>query len=773
MTLTDGGLQYLLASARLNAGVKSGRYLFELKIIESLNPEEKQGGKARAPAPRQLVRIGLSTKDSSVFLSDGPDNVCFDSDGFFIHEKKKSKASQKFGRGHVVGLLINCDTSSPNANTVSLFRDGVRVSEPQAIPDNLKGKVLFPTITYRNVTVQINSGPEPLAQLPFTCRMLSGASKADVEMTPASKQQKNQVVFPVGLPDTGLFDWADGFLAKNPSFTELSDRKILDWAAKSGLWRQKGYTWRASNDKPEMGFGIPNMDDTSVSRLLMDIAPTLRRNYVIMEMKDNLVASQRAQTLKHFGNFDKVATVVMGEPNAEYKALVQDLLLTEKKKKAEADRKKKAVEAERKRLAAERQKKAEAAKRARLNSQKKDAGKEGEDADEAKEEDAKAEEDAVDDPMEESMAPPELTDEEKKMTCRKLEASDLLASELATHFADFSLPSSEEGFSSVKFDWQNGAECKKILQEYVHEKKMTQRVETLKPGDWFQEEYKKWQKGYQDLKRRQMEWKDPTKKKQLLAKKKEEAEKKAKESLGEDASKEDIEAAAKLPEVNAEDIEVKDAQDIMDIGSGEPLFFNFAYEDWTLLSTRYELHLLAHAFRKDMDDPDRVGFVETHLAFYYNKYFKKTLTVKNFGVAENSGLVELIKEAVEINAKNMLEAKLAEDATLETFVKMTEEHRRERQRRMDAGDETAQLKFSRPGPPQAKQQQAGKGPQAPNHPPRRPAAQSAGYNNPPRYGSSSYGAQKRPYSSAPGQYQQQAKAPRTYGGNYGGGGYRR
>lgn len=421
------------------------------------------------------------------------------------------------------------------------------------------------------------------------------------------------------------------------------------------------------------------------------------------------------------------------------------------------------MEAERKRLAAERQKKAEAAKRARLMAQKKDTDQAEEQAEEAKDEEMKEESVA-----EEEVPAPELTEEEKKLTCRKLEAEDLLAAELAKHFADFSIPDTNEGFSAVNFEWQKEKECKTLLQEYVHEKKMTQRVETLKPGEWFQEEWKKWQKSYQDFKRRQMEWKDPSKKKQLLTKKKEEAEKKAKESLGEDASKEDIEAACKIPDVNAEDVEVKDVQDIMDIGSGEPLFFNFAYEDWTLLSTRFELHLLAHAFRRDMDDPDRPGFVETHLAFYYNKYYKKQLNVKNYGVAENSGLVELIKETVEINSKNMLEAKLADDASADTFVKVTEEHRRERQRRMDAGDETAQLKFSRPGPPQNKQQPAGRGPQAPSHPPRRPAVQSSGYNNPPRQGTS-YGAQKRTYS-APGQYPA-AKAPRSYG-NYGGG-YRR
>merc|ERR1719469_155786 len=194
--------------------------------------------------------------------------------------------------------------------------------------------------------------------------MLQDASVSDISLQKAAKNEKSHVVFPVGMPDTGVFDWVDGFLAKNPSYTELSDRKILEWASKSGLWRQKGYTWRASNDKPEMGFGIPFMDDTSVSRLLTAIAPTQQRNYVLMELQGNLVAADRAVGLKRFSKFETRAEVLVGEPNAEYKALVQDLLLAEKKKKAEAEKKKKAMESERKRLAEERRKKAEAAKKA-------------------------------------------------------------------------------------------------------------------------------------------------------------------------------------------------------------------------------------------------------------------------------------------------------------------------------------------------------------------------------------------------------------------------
>ena len=59
-----------------------------------------------------------------------------------------------------------------------------------------------------------------------------------------------------------------------------------------------------------------------------------------------------------------------------------------------------------------------------------------------------------------------------------------------------------------------------------------------------------------------------------------------------------------------------------------------------------------------------------------------------------SALQDLIRETFTIAEKTtFLEAAQPEDTPMSQFVKMTEDHRRERQRRLDAGDETAELSF--------------------------------------------------------------------------------
>merc|ERR1719469_1275856 len=82
----------------------------------------------------------------------------------------------------------------------------------------------------------------------------------------------------------------------------------------------------------------------SAQRTLNSIAPVVPRNYVVMEVKQNLVQADRQENLKRFSapHFKKIAHVVMGEPSAEYKKIVHKKLLEEKQP---AEVQKKALEA--------------------------------------------------------------------------------------------------------------------------------------------------------------------------------------------------------------------------------------------------------------------------------------------------------------------------------------------------------------------------------------------------------------------------------------------
>ncbi|CAK0813619.1 unnamed protein product, partial [Prorocentrum cordatum] len=118
---------------------------------------------------------------------------------------------------------------------------------------------------------------------------------------------------------------------------ELSDRKVLEWASNSGLHRRGN---NASNDKPGMQFGVPMMDDMSVQNTLAAVTPALRRDFMVLELRDNLLAAERKKLLARFpaSDFKRVAVVVMGEPSKEYKEKVQAQLLSEKVAAAEKEK---------------------------------------------------------------------------------------------------------------------------------------------------------------------------------------------------------------------------------------------------------------------------------------------------------------------------------------------------------------------------------------------------------------------------------------------------
>jgi len=172
------------------------------------------------------------------------------------------------------------------------------------------------------------------------CRMLQNAAEADVVVEKTKTTNQCEVVLPIGLPDEGTFDWLDDFLQENPDYVEVSDRAILEWARKSGLARPRGFSQRACNDRPGMDFGIREMDDLSVRRLIRSVAPVLRRKYVIMEVRNNLLVTQRKKVLEHFhSDFKKIAVVAMGEPSQAHVKKVQQGLLEQRREKARSDAK--------------------------------------------------------------------------------------------------------------------------------------------------------------------------------------------------------------------------------------------------------------------------------------------------------------------------------------------------------------------------------------------------------------------------------------------------
>jgi len=739
MSLSDGGVRNLLAGARASVGLKSGRYMFEAKIMENMQRAEG--------AVKSVFKVGFSTAGSSLLMGDCETSVSFDSDGGFHHNKKRTAVGGRFGQGNVMAVLLNLEKGSPNANTVSLFKDGKRVCQPQALPESLVGKTLYPTLTYRNITAHVNFGPEPLAPLPFACTMVQEAAATNAAVTsyPAPKDGKYEVLFPVALPDEGGFDFVDMFKAKNPDYTELSDRMILEWSDKSGVARNKAV--KSSNDKPEM-------EDLSVRRMLQTIASLQPRNFIVMEVRGNLTKELRSLALEPFFDvsFKKVAQVVLGEPSADFKKYTLNLVLKQKQADSDAQFRRQKAEEARKKMIEKRQKEQEKAKikmekekKRKLEIMKKTAEKakaaiekakaakaakaageeEKKDEEEEKEEEEEVEEEEeaeVEEPAaKEEEQPPkvELTAEEKAMVFRKLATPDLTLYTLNTSFTQFSIPTKEEGFDEVRFEWSKDAKAAEYLKKWILNLKQSNRVEDLVPSAWFQAKWAAWQRALQTWNRKQADYKTKVAKK--AAEKVAKASKKAAleraaalkaaaaaakraqaEKDGKEVEEEKEEPAMEVEEeveeevkVDFDGVDVFGTKEVDDIGDGMPLYKEFNHEDWTLMSLCFELHLLAHSFKKDCQDDERLGVTLEHLGFYYNKYYKKALVTRSFGAATSEELLSLAKDCVFANEDKVIEPML--DGEMEypqVFVKIVEEARRHRALLVDVGDASAKLKIA-------------------------------------------------------------------------------
>ncbi|CAK0863841.1 unnamed protein product [Prorocentrum cordatum] len=119
--------------------------------------------------------------------------------------------------------------------------------------------------------------------------------------------------------------------------------------------------------------------------------------------------------------------------------------------------------------------------------------------------------------------------------------------------------------------------------------------------------------------------------------------------------------------IDFEGLDLFGVDEVKDIGAGVPLFKEFQMEDWTVMGLAFELHLMAHAFGKDVNDPERQGMHLDHLQFYYQKYFKKPLNLQLFGVSSVKELLALgmLRDVVYTSKQGVLRS--AMDEEMESF----------------------------------------------------------------------------------------------------------
>jgi len=299
-TMKSDGFEYLLGGMRGNYGIQSGRYYFEMKMID---------------IPK-LVKVGFSTASDSLYI-EGKKSFGFDSLGdVYVAGEKTKNANPRWSRTDVVGLLLDVSEKK-----LVLFLNGTKTPTGQVttIPEeffNADGTLvegLFPTVCAKGTAVECNFSTQVWKKLPFNVRMLGQAkledvvpcSKAKVTVMPVEEAAANmvQVYMPVGFDTRELIkSWE----SENVDGIVLSPEKLQQWGERSGLVKRPTQSRSGQQEK----WGINCLD------LPMSVFPMLlkggRKYLFSLSNYHNLHPTQRQDIfakLKHGLNVKLIGLV--------------------------------------------------------------------------------------------------------------------------------------------------------------------------------------------------------------------------------------------------------------------------------------------------------------------------------------------------------------------------------------------------------------------------------------------------------------------------------
>merc|ERR1711870_232582 len=152
----------------------------------------------------------------------------------------------------------------------------------------------------------------------------------------------------------------------------------------------------------------------------------------------------------------------------------------------------------------------------------------------------------------------ELTADEKKAWHVKGGKPDMLPYVLSATFHQFSTPEKEEGFDEIRYEWAKQPKASEYIKNWVLERKLTTRIDDLKPGQWFLGKRSQWNSLIHSWQSKQSEYRNKVARREsekaakkaaaLAAKKAEEAVALAKKRKAEEDAKKAEEDAKKKEE---------------------------------------------------------------------------------------------------------------------------------------------------------------------------------------------------------------------------------
>merc|ERR1712194_828042 len=113
------------------------------------------------------------------------------------------------------------------------------------------------------------------------------------------------------------------------------------------------FKMRNCNDKPDMNLNCPPIDQGGIDRMIKAFAPMQGRNYIVMEVRNNLLEQDRINLLNRFPSdmFRKIAQVQIGDASSDFKKKKDEFnkkLAEVRKKKADGEKAKKQKELKKK-----------------------------------------------------------------------------------------------------------------------------------------------------------------------------------------------------------------------------------------------------------------------------------------------------------------------------------------------------------------------------------------------------------------------------------------